>query len=59
MNAARIADIPGLKFIAALPKPLSCGAWAVGIWMVVGLVWLFKLRAGQPAAIEAVATVHE
>jgi amino acid transporter len=59
MNAAGITGIPGLKFIAALPKPLSYGAWAVGIWMVVGLVWLFKLRTSQPAAIEAVATVHE
>jgi amino acid transporter len=59
MNAAGITGIPGLKFIAALPKPLSYGAWAVGIWMLVGLVWLFKLRASQPAAVEAVATVHE
>lgn len=59
MNAAGITGIPGLKFIAALPKPLSYGAWAVGIWMVVGLVWLFKLRATRPAAVEAVATVHE
>ncbi|MEO9181190.1 MAG: APC family permease, partial [Acidimicrobiales bacterium] len=57
LNAAGITGIPGLKFIAALPKPLSYGAWAVGIWMVVGLLWLFKLRKSQPAAVEAVATV--
>ena len=36
MNAAGITGIPGLKFIAALPKPLSYGAWAVGIWMLFG-----------------------
>jgi amino acid transporter len=59
MNAAGITGIPGLKFIAALPKPLSYGAWAVGIWMLFGLVWLFKLRSSQPTAVEAVATVHE
>jgi amino acid transporter len=37
LNAAGITGIPGLKFIAALPKPLSYGAWAVGIWMLVGM----------------------
>jgi amino acid transporter len=59
MNAAGITGIPGLKFISALPKPLSYGAWAVGIWMILGLVWLFKLRTTEPAAIEAVAEIHE
>jgi len=59
MNAAGITGIPGLKFIAALPKPLSYGAWAVGIWMILGLVWLFKLRTTEPAAVEAVAEIHE
>jgi amino acid transporter len=59
LNAAGITGIPGLKFIAALPKPLSYGAWAVGIWMLVGIAWLIKLRKSQPAAVEAVATVHE
>lgn len=59
MNAAGITGIPGLKFIAALPKPLSYGAWAVGIWMILGLVWLFKLRSTEPAAVEAVAEIHE
>ncbi|MHB8378285.1 MAG: APC family permease [Acidimicrobiales bacterium] len=59
LNAAGITGIPGLKFIAALPKPLSYGAWAVGIWMILGLVWLFKLRSSEPAAVEAVAVIHE
>jgi len=59
MNAAGITGIPGLKFISALPKPLSYGAWAVGIWMIFGLVWLFKLRTTEPAAVEAVAEIHE
>ncbi len=59
MNAAGITGVPGLKFIAALPKPLSYGAWTVGIWMVVGLLWLLKLRTTKPEAIEAVAVIHE
>ena len=59
MNAAGITGIPGLKFIAALPKPLSYGAWAVGIWMILGLVWLIKLRSTEPTAVEAVAEIHE
>jgi len=31
----------------------------VGIWMIVGLLWLFKLRTTEPAAVEAVAEIHE
>jgi amino acid transporter len=59
LNAAGITGVPGLKFIAALPKPLSYGAWAVGIWMVLGLAWLIKLRSTEPAAVDAVAVIHE
>jgi amino acid transporter len=59
LNSAGITGIPGLKFIAALPTPLSYGAWAMGVWMVVGLLSLLVLRGRSPAAIEAVAIVHE
>jgi len=59
LNACGISGIPGLKFIAALPSPLSYGAWAMGVWMVVGLVSLFALRGKNPEAIKAVAEIHE
>ena len=59
LNAAGISGVPGLKFIVALPSPLSYGAWAMGGWMVVGLVSLLVLRRTSPEAVEAVALVHE
>ena len=59
MNAAGISGVPGLKFIVALPTPLSYGAWAMGAWMLVGLVSLLVLRNTSPEAVEAVALVHE
>ena len=58
-NSAGITGVPGLKFIAALPTPLSYGAWAMGIWTLVGVGALFDLRSTAPAAVEAVALVHE
>ena len=59
LNSAGITGVPGLKFIAALPTPLSSGAWAMGIWTLVGVGALFYLRSTAPAAVEAVALVHE
>ena len=59
MNAAGITGVPGLKFVVALPKPLSYGAWAMGVWAVIGVVSLFVLRKNSPDAVEAVAMVHE
>lgn len=59
LNAAGITGIPGLKFIAALPAPLSYGAWAMGIWTLVGIISLLVLRSKSPEAVAAVATVHE
>lgn len=59
LNACGITGIPGLKFIAALPSPLSYGAWAMGIWLVIGFVSLVALRNRSPEAIKAVAVIHE
>ena len=50
LNSAGITGVPGLKFIAALPTPLSYGAWAMGIWTLVGVGALFYLRSTAPAA---------
>ncbi len=58
-NAAGITGIPGLKFIAALPAPLSYAAWFMGAWMVVGVGVMLYLRAKRPSAIDEVATIHE
>ena len=57
-NAAGITGVPGLKFIVALASPLTLGAYAMGIWIVIGLVALIYLRGKNPKAIEEVATIH-
>ncbi|HET9090311.1 MAG TPA: APC family permease [Acidimicrobiales bacterium] len=59
MNAAGITGVPGLKFVSALPAPLSYGAWAMGAWAIVGLVSLLVLRSKSPDSVDAVAFVHE
>ncbi len=59
MNAAGITGVPGLKFVSALPAPLSYGAWAMGAWAIVGLVSLLVLRFKSPDSVDAVAFVHE
>ena len=58
-NAAGLTGIPGLHFISALPAPLSYGAWFMGGWMVVGVLWLVALRSRNPAAVDEVAVIHE
>ena len=58
LNAAGITGIPGLGFIVSLAAPLSYAAYAMGVWMVLGLVSLFVLKRRNPKAIDEVATIH-
>jgi amino acid transporter len=57
-NAAGITGVPGLKFIVKLSSPLTYGAYAMGAWMIVGLIALGYLQSKKPAAINEVATIH-
>ena len=57
-NAAGITGIPGLSFIVSLASPLTYGAYAMGIWMLLGLVALAYLSSKKPEAIKEVATIH-
>ncbi len=57
-NAAGITGVPGLKFIVALSSPLTLGAYAMGVWVVLGFVALAYLNSKKPAAIKEVATIH-
>lgn len=59
INGTGITGVPGLKWVAPLPAPLSYGAWAIGAWVVVGIVTLFVLRSNKREAINEVATLHE
>ena len=58
LNASGITGIPGLKFIVALAAPLSYAAYAMAIWMLLGVATLFYLKSKNPRAIAEVATVH-
>jgi hypothetical protein len=58
MNAAGITGVPGLSFIVSLSKPLTYGAYAMGTWMVLGLIALAYLSSKKPGAIKEVATIH-
>jgi hypothetical protein len=58
MNAAGITGIPGLSFIVSLAAPLSYAAYAMAIWMVLGVITLFVLKRKNPQAIAEVATIH-
>jgi amino acid transporter len=58
INATGITGVPGLKWVSPLPAPLSYGAWAIGVWIVVGLISLVVLRQNKREAINAVATLH-
>lgn len=57
-NAAGITGVPGLKFIVALSSPLTIGAYAMMIWVLIGFVALAYLNSKKPAAIKEVATLH-
>jgi hypothetical protein len=57
-NAAGITGMPGLSFIVSLASPLTYGAYAMGVWMLFGLVALAYLNSSKPNAIKEVATIH-
>jgi amino acid transporter len=57
-SVAGITGIPGLGFIAALSSPYSYAPYVMAVWLVVGIVVLFWLRARRPDAINAVAHIH-
>lgn len=57
-NAAGITGVPGLTFIVALASPLTLGAYAMGIWIVLGIIALFYLKSKNPKAIDEVAKIH-
>jgi len=57
-NAAGITGVPGLKFIVALSSPLTIGAYAMGVWVLLGVVALAYLNSKKPGAIKEVATLH-
>ena len=57
-NAAGITGVPGLKFIVALSSPLTIGAYAMGTWVLLGVVALAYLNSKKPGAIKEVATIH-
>ncbi|MEI7561185.1 MAG: APC family permease [Actinomycetes bacterium] len=57
-NAAGITGVPGLKFIVALSSPLTIGAYAMGVWVILGVVALAYLNSKKPGAIKEVATLH-
>jgi amino acid transporter len=57
-NAAGITGMPGLSFIVALASPLTYGAYAMGAWMILGLIALAYLKKKSPQAINEVATIH-
>lgn len=45
------AGVPVFSFITALPKPLSYAGPVVGIWLVIGIVYLGYLYARHPQRI--------
>jgi amino acid transporter len=43
--------LPAFSFISRLPKPLAYAGPAAGIWMVLGIIYMFYLRARHPQRI--------
>jgi len=46
------AGIPVFSFITPLPRPLSYAGPAVGIWVLIGLIYLGYLYARHPARVQ-------
>lgn len=51
------AGIPAFSFISALPAPISYAGPIVGVWMILGIGFLFYKRARTPGAIGAISEV--
>jgi amino acid transporter len=45
------AGIPVFSFITALPSPLSYAGPAVGVWVIIGLIYLWYLYARHPERV--------
>jgi amino acid transporter len=52
------AGIPAFNFISPLTTPLSYMGPAVGVWMVIGLIYLIFLYARHPQRVTEVGLVH-
>lgn len=50
--------IPAFSFIAPLSAPFSYMAFAVGAWMLIGLIWLVVLYVRHPERVVDVGVVH-
>ena len=45
------AGLPVFSFISRLPTPLAYAGPAAGIWMALGIIYMFYLRARHPQRI--------
>ena len=52
------AGLPVFSFISALTPPLSYMGPAVGVWMVLGLIYLIYLYRSDPQRVVDVGLVH-
>jgi amino acid transporter len=53
------AGLPVFSFIPRLPYPISLAGLIMGIWMVLGVIYLIYLYASDPARIRATEQVFE
>jgi amino acid transporter len=51
------AGIPAFSFISTLPSPLSYGGPIVGVWMILGIVFLLYKRSTAPESLDGIAAV--
>jgi amino acid transporter len=52
------AGIPVFSFISPLPAPYSYMGPAMGVWMVLGLIYMIYLYLSHPERVTEVGTVH-
>jgi hypothetical protein len=48
-----------LKFVSPLPYPISQAGLAVGIWFVIGVLYLVYLAARHPGRVQAMGEVFD